>query len=148
MLLAFAWRSFQQRRALVRIQARVDEAEAAVRQAIERLESSPPADAIRVEEHGGSRPLETRLKIENTALKQEIAVLKDQLLAAGVDADDAEQPNDLKKLLQQLTQDGRDMMICIQKLEKENQQLRDELGPPPKDDAESGAGRDVAEDAA
>jgi len=140
MLIAFAVRIFQQRQELERVTARVAEAESAVREAIERLETSPPADAIRVDEPAGVRPLETRLKIENTALKQEIAVLKDQLTAAGVSPEDGNEPNDLKKLLQQLTQDGRDMMVCIQKLERENQQLRDQLGPPPKEAPRTEAG--------
>jgi len=151
MLIAFAVKVFQQRRELERVTGRVEEAETAVRAAIERLERSPPADAIRVDESPGVRPLETRLKIENTGLKQEIAVLRDQLTAAGVSPDDADEPNDLKKLLQQLTQDGRDMMICIQKLERENQELRDQLGPPPRTATEPDAAASEApnsEDAA
>jgi len=151
MLIAFAVKIFQQRGELERVTARVEEAETAVRAAIERLETSPPADAIRVDESSGVRPLETRLKIENTALKQEIAVLREQLTAAGVNPDEGNEPNDLKKLLQQLTQDGRDMMICIQKLERENQQLRDQLGPPPRAAAEPAAAASearAAEDAA
>ena len=44
---------------------------------------------------------------------------------AGVSEDQSE---DLKNLLQQFTKDSREMMACIQSLEKENASLREQLG--------------------
>ncbi|MEM7100462.1 MAG: hypothetical protein AAF541_19495 [Pseudomonadota bacterium] len=55
---------------------------------------------------------------------------------AGGSATDA-QSEDLKKLLQQFTQDSREMMACIQALEKENAELREQLGLPPEKPVES-----------
>ena len=45
---------------------------------------------------------------------------------------DAEQSDELKGLLQQFTRDSREMMACIQTLEKENAQLLAELGRSPE----------------
>ncbi len=73
----------------------------------ETAEPEPAADALDAE----------ALLEENKALKEELAALKGN----GSDAD-------LRKLLKQFTQDSREMMGCIQELEKENQALKEQLG--------------------
>lgn len=76
-----------------------------------------------------------------------IAELEAALEAAKAAADtggegaDGERTEELKTLLQQFTRDSREMMACIQTLEAENAQLREQLG----DDAPAPA---TTEDAA
>ena len=87
------------------------------------------------------------LRATNELLQQENDKLRGQLSQQSADGADAdEQAEDLKALLQQFTKDSRDMMACIQKLEAENANLRQQLGlgaeaadqpaaPPPTADA-------------
>ena len=63
----------------------------------------------------GSDSDETSLAEENAALKAELSSV-----LAGTD-------EDLRNLLKQFAQDSRDMMGCIQQLEKENQALKNDL---------------------
>ena len=68
------------------------------------------------------------VRAANELLQQEIDKLRDELSQQQASGEDAqEQENDLKSLLQQFTKDSRDMMACIQKLETENAQLRQQL---------------------
>lgn len=64
---------------------------------------------------GGSNSGAGSLAEENAALKAELASIQ-----AGTD-------DDLRKMLKQFTQDSREMMGCIQQLEKENQALKASL---------------------
>lgn len=59
---------------------------------------------------------------ESEALHAEIAALKAELQSVTAGTDE-----DLRKLLKQFTQDSREMMGCIQTLEKENQALKDQI---------------------
>jgi hypothetical protein len=64
---------------------------------------------------GGGDSESASLAEENAALKAELASM-----LAGTD-------DDLRKMLKQFTQDSREMMGCIQQLEKENQALKASL---------------------
>ncbi|MEZ5598380.1 MAG: hypothetical protein R3E84_18725 [Pseudomonadales bacterium] len=59
---------------------------------------------------------------DEEALRAELLTVKAELDALRQGTDE-----DVRKLLKQFTQDSRDMLACIQKLEKENQSLRDQL---------------------
>ncbi len=72
---------------------------------------------------------------ETETLKARVAELEQALAEAPAAATDGEQPEELKLLLQQFTRDSREMMACIQKLEKENQALREQLGITDTEDA-------------
>ena len=79
---------------------------------------------------------------------------------SGAEGEDAGRTEELKTLLQQFTRDSREMMACIQTLEAENAQLREQLGDdapapqaeqPSEQAAEAAAtenAEDTAEDAA
>ena len=75
---------------------------------------------------------------------ERIAQLEEELSAAkaAVDAmpedSDGERAEELKTLLQQFTKDSREMMACIQSLEAENAQLREQLGEPPPGETSAG----------
>lgn len=75
---------------------------------------------------------------ETAALQAEVEKLKSALdqATAGEDEVDGTRATELKMLLQQFTRDSREMMGCIETLERENQLLRSEmekagLEPPP-----------------
>ncbi len=102
------------------------------------LSEADPTDATQEAEH---------LRATNDLLQQELDKLRGELSQQSADGANAdEQAEDLKGLLQQFTKDSRDMMACIQKLEAENANLRQQLGlssdqpamPPP--DASPDAG--------
>ncbi len=59
---------------------------------------------------------------ELESLRGEVVALKSELEAATARTDE-----DLRKLLKQFTQDSRDMMGCIQQLEKENLALKTQI---------------------
>lgn len=59
---------------------------------------------------------------ELEALRAEVARLRAELESTTTGTDE-----DLRKLLKQFTQDSREMMGCIQQLEKENATLKAEL---------------------
>lgn len=69
-------------------------------------------------------------------LEAELEELRNKLAAASDNAGETgeDRTEELKALLQQFTKDSREMMACIQTLEKENAQLREQLGL----DAETG----------
>ena len=65
------------------------------------------------------------LRAANELLLQQLEEARTELSKRQNSSEDAEeQAEDLKKLLQQLTKDSRDMMGCIQDLERENARLK------------------------
>lgn len=94
---------------------------------------------------GGSGDVDPAVELEGVRaakalLEKEFDILKATLdNTQAANAEDAEQAEDLKALLQQFTKDSRDMMECIQNLEAENQELREQL--------EASAGADATDDA-
>ena len=69
------------------------------------------------------------LRAANDLLQQELDTARGELSQHSAEGEEAEeQAEDLKGLLQQFTKDSRDMMMCIQKLEAENANLRQQLG--------------------
>ncbi|MEZ5560331.1 MAG: hypothetical protein R3E86_17530 [Pseudomonadales bacterium] len=69
------------------------------------------------------------LRAANELLHQQLEKAQNDLAGYKATGEEAEeQAEDLKRLLQQFTRDSRDMMSCIQNLERENARLREQLG--------------------
>ncbi len=77
---------------------------------------------------------EAQAQIE--ALQAELESLRATASAGAGAGDEGERTEELKALLQQFTRDSREMMSCIQTLEKENAVLREQLGLEPETAAE------------
>ena len=80
------------------------------------------------EEGSSDQTDDDHLRKANEQLQEELNSARAALLTANSgEGDEEHDGEDLKILLQQFTRDSRDMMICIQMLEGENQQLRDRM---------------------
>ena len=94
-------------------------------------------------------------EVSDTDAAARIAELEAQLeavQAAGGAGPDDDQSAELKSLLQQFTNDSREMMACIQQLEAENAQLKRQLegadeGTPPQEKSAEAVAADKPEEA-
>lgn len=102
------------------LQGNVDSAKEALTKARDQLKSAASALA---EDTSDSLELELRqCRTELDALKAHAAQLEASSSSSGGDDE-----SELKSLLQQFTQDSRDMLACIARLEAENKALEDKL---------------------
>lgn len=116
----FFWRRSRPLSAEVALlQGNVDSAKGALAKARDQLKSAASALAA---DTSDSLELELRqCRTEMEALKAHAAQLADSSSSTG------DKESELKALLQQFTQDSRDMLACIARLEAENKELEDKV---------------------
>ena len=86
------------------------------------LKDAWSSTGLAAENTDGETSEEAQAQID--ALQAELDSLRDSAATGG----EGERTEELKALLQQFTRDSREMMACIQTLEKENAVLREQLG--------------------